>query len=235
MQSLILLLLCQLFSLILSMFQTKAPQYSSFLHFSSGKNLLLSLTHQSPGNLDGLLSIIAKIFVVKLNPDTGFAHLCVCMHTGKIIIVGLQSTAMMSFTSTDLPARLDQHSPGWTLFSHYLCITISLPLFWHQSFHVSFTLFYSSSLYHLLMLLSPLFQPSALLADLILPFLFMFLFPAGFWGLRTISVFQADLLALLSRSETQALLLLFSLWQSSPLIGSINNWKFCIGVPFVIQ
>ncbi len=125
---------------------------------------------------------------------------------------------MMSFTSTDLPARLDQHSPGWTLFSHYLCITISLPL----SFGVSLStflslLFFNNSLYHLLMLFSPLFQPSALLADLILPFLFMFLFPAGFWGLRTISVFQADFLALLSRSETQAPLLMFSLW-SVPLI-----------------
>lgn len=94
--------------------------------------------------------------------------------------------------------RSDQHSPGWTVFSHYLCITISLPLLWHHSLHVSFTLFYNNSLYHLLMLFSPLFQPSALLADLILPFLFMFLFPTGFWGLRNISVFQADVLALFS-------------------------------------
>lgn len=45
------------------------------------------------------------------------------MHVGKIII-SLQSTAVMSFTSTDLPAWLDQHSPSWNLFSHYPCITI---------------------------------------------------------------------------------------------------------------
>lgn len=51
---------------------------------------------------------------------------------------------------------------------HYPCAAPLASL----SFHVSFALFFNNSLYHLLMLFSLLFQPSAPLADLILPSLF---------------------------------------------------------------
>lgn len=121
--------------------------------------------------------------------------MCVCIHSGPIIIIGLQTTAMMSFTSTDPPARLDQHSPGFTLFSllslhHYLSASPLESLF--PCFF--FPLFFSSSLYHLLMPpLSPLLCWLTLFYQLFL----CSSSPLAFSRLRTISVFQADVLALL--------------------------------------
>lgn len=232
---LMLLLLCQLFSLILTVFQTKALQNSSFCTFPMEKspaNIDLSITWKS-----GLtLNYYSTNLHSKIKSGHKFCpfmclyahrqnHYCrPAVHSSDVIHIHRSACkARSAFTRLNPFLSLSLH--------HYL----SASLLWHHSFHVSFTLFFNSSLYHLLMLFSPLFQPSALLADLILPCLFMFLFPAGLWGLRTISVFQADFLALLSQSETQPLRLVFSLWQSSSLISAINNWKFCIGVLSVIQ
>lgn len=116
-----------------------------------------------------------------------------------------------------------QARSAFTRLNSFLSLSLhhyaSTSLLWHRPFsiHVSFPLFFSSSLYHLLVLFSPVSAP---VLDLISPSLLMFLLPAGFWGvgvLLTMSVFQADFLALLSQCETQALLLALSLWLSPPL------------------
>lgn len=85
------------------------------------------------------------------------------------------------------PAWPDQHSPSRTLFSHYLCITVPLPLLWRHS-HAFLYLDSSATLCHLLRLLHLLVHPSVLLADVILsPFVIPRL-PAVFW--RVISPFD---------------------------------------------
>ena len=70
------------------------------------------------------------------NPGACFAWWNVCsVHSGKIVMIRLQSTAMMSFTSTDLPARPDQH----LLSSFIISASRSLPLLFSSLFfHVSF-------------------------------------------------------------------------------------------------
>lgn len=45
---------------------------------------------------------------------------------------------MMSFKSTDLPARLDQHSSCWTLFLSLSLHHYPPALLWHHSFHLFF-------------------------------------------------------------------------------------------------
>lgn len=92
------------------------------------------------------------------------------MQSGKIIIIGLQSTGMMSFSQICLPGQI---SIQWAeLLSLIISASLSLLLLWHHSFHVSY--FNSTTLMdHALMLFSLLFLSSALLADLILPSLFV--------------------------------------------------------------
>lgn len=102
-----------------------------------------------------------------------------------LVITGLQSTAMMSF-SLQGKISIQQTEPG----SLSGCLS-----FWHHYFRVSFILYFSSPL-HLLMILLLRFSSLVFLADLILPHLRMLLFPSSApLGLQTIAVFTTHFFA----------------------------------------
>lgn len=121
------------------------------------------------------------------------------MQSGKIIIIGLQSTGMMSFSQICLPGQI---SIQWAeLFSLIISASLSLLLLWHHSFHVSY--FYSTTvMYHVFMLFSLHFLSSALSADLLLLCLYL----RGIERYKPLVSFRQKMKHFFSWSQTQILL-----------------------------
>lgn len=163
---------------------------------------------------------MAQIFLVKSSSHMGLAYFF--LHTqAKSSSSSSSSPAVHSNDVIHIHRSVCQARSAYSRLNSFLSLSL------HQYPSASPSALRFPCFFHFILqqlsvssphaLFSPV-NPVLCLLTLFHPQFLCHFYPLAFGGLQTVSVFQA----------LTALLLMFSLRQSSSLVSAINNWKFCM-------